>query len=147
MGGDDVTMQTDDGRGAVDSLVAGIAHEGRRADAEALIALGERVTGEPARLWPGKIIGCGTHHYRYESGREGETALFGFSPRAKATTLYLTSGGLDRYQHLLDRLGPHTTGSGCIYLTRLSDVDAGVLEELVAAAVADRREDERQRAG
>ena len=89
------------------------------------------MTGEPPVLWGTSIVGFGTYHYRYESGREGDSALVGFSPRKGNLVLYLIGGFADRHQKLLDELGPHKTGKGCLYLKNLADIDLDVLRRLV----------------
>ena len=82
-------------------------------------------------MWGPSIVGFGNYRYRYESGREGTAALVGFSPRKANLVLYLVGGVTDRYPKLLERLGPHKAGKGCVYLKRLDDVDLEVLQELV----------------
>ncbi|KQX05358.1 MULTISPECIES: DUF1801 domain-containing protein [unclassified Leifsonia] len=114
----------------VGDFIAAVPSARRRADAETLLGLYSRVTGEPARL-SGTIIGFGSHHYRYESGREGDVAAAGFSPRKAATSIYLMDG-ISRYPDQLARLGPHTTGVGCLYIRDLSAIDLGVLEQIIA---------------
>ncbi len=131
------TADTDPG--AVDRFVDGLADGGKRGDTRTLIDLGQRVTGEPPAMWGKSIIGFGSYHYRYDSGHEGDAALFGFSPRAKAFTLYLSSGPIETFQPYLDRLGKHRTGVGCLYINRLADIDEAVLADLVAASVEARR--------
>lgn len=123
---------------AVDSFLAGIADPARRADAEALRALIERVSGEPAAMWGPAIVGFGAYHYRYESGREGDMCRIGFSPRAKELVLY--NLGVSREPDLLARLGKHRTGKGCLYLKRLADIEQGVLEEMIRRALVHMRE-------
>jgi len=120
---------------SVAAFVAGLADERQRADSERLIALMSKVTGEPATMWGPSIIGFGSYHYRYASGREGDTPLVGFSPRKTALTLY-ASAGEDERADLLARLGPHKVGKSCVYVKRLSDVDEQVLADLVRAGVA-----------
>jgi Domain of unknown function (DU1801) len=120
---------------SVAAFVAGLADERQRADSERLIALMSKVTGEPAIMWGPSIIGFGSYHYRYASGREGDTPLVGFSPRKTALTLY-ASAGEDERAELLARLGPHKVGKSCVYVKRLSDVDEQVLADLVRAGVA-----------
>ena len=117
------------------AFVAAIADERQRADSERLIALMSRVTGEPATIWGPSIIGFGSYHYRYASGRQGDAPLVGFSPRRSALTLY-GSAGDDVRADLLARLGPHKVGKGCVYLKRLSDVDEQALVELIRAGAA-----------
>jgi hypothetical protein len=117
--------------GDVAAFVAGIADDQRRRDAEYLVGLMGEVTGEPAVMWGAAIIGFGSRHYRYESGREGDTVAVGFAPRKAQTAVYLT-GGLDRYGDLLARLGPHETAKGCLYLKRVDQADADALRAIVA---------------
>jgi Domain of unknown function (DU1801) len=119
----------------VEEFLAGVPDERRRADARALCALLADVTGEPPVLWGSSIVGFGSYHYRYESGHEGTSALVGFSPRKTSLVLYLIGGFEDRHGKLLERLGPHKTGKGCLYLKRLADVDRDVLRELVDRSV------------
>lgn len=106
----------------------------RQADAKALVKLMTDASGEKARMWGTSIIGFGTRHYRYESGREGDTVLVGFSPRKAATVIYGVTGSKDA-PGLLATLGKHTTGKGCLYIKRLSDIDRTVLAKLIVSAV------------
>jgi Domain of unknown function (DU1801) len=119
----------------VDAFLDAVPDERRRADARTLCSLLAEVTGEPPVLWGTSIVGFGTYHYRYESGHEGDSALVGFSPRKTALVVYLVGGFEDRHGKLLERLGPHKTGKGCLYLKRLADVDLDVLRELVERSV------------
>lgn len=107
----------------------------RKRDAQTLLDLMTRVTGEPATLW-GTIVGFGQYHYRYESGREGDAPAAGFAPRKAASTIYLANG-VGAHEDLLARLGPHTTGVGCLYIKDLETVDLAVLEEIVASTHAE----------
>jgi hypothetical protein len=93
----------------------------RRRDAQTLLELMARVTGEAPRLW-GSVIGFGQYHYKYASGREGDAPAAGFAPRKAATTIYLPDG-IGRYDEQLKQLGPHTTGVGCLYIKDLEKVD------------------------
>jgi Domain of unknown function (DU1801) len=108
----------------------GVTPEKRRRDAEKLLELMARVTGEPPQLW-GSIIGFGQYHYKYQSGREGDVAAASFAPRKAATTIYLVDG-VGRYEQQLQRLGPHTTGVGCLYVKDLDKIDLSVLEDIIA---------------
>ncbi|WP_421741275.1 DUF1801 domain-containing protein [Cellulomonas sp.] len=119
----------------VDAFVAAVEHPVRRRDAERLIALMSRITGEPPRLWGPTIVGFGSYHYRYASGREGDAGAAGFSPRKAATTVYLPDG-VDAHSDLLATLGPHTVGVSCVYIKDLDTVDLGVLEEVVRRSYA-----------
>jgi hypothetical protein len=117
---------------AVRTYLDGVTPEKRRRDAQKLLELMARVTGEPPQLW-GSIIGFGHYHYKYPTGREGDAAAAGFAPRKAATTIYLTDG-VGRYSEQLEQLGPHTTGVGCLYIKDLETVDLSVLETIVAAS-------------
>ncbi|MFF5081299.1 DUF1801 domain-containing protein [Actinoplanes sp. NPDC000266] len=103
----------------------------RQRDARLLVALMAEVTGEPPAMWGSAIIGFGSRHYRYDSGREGDVAAIGFSPRKGQTSIYLT-GYLEAYEDLLEKLGPHKTGKGCLYLKRVDQADQESLRQIVA---------------
>ena len=107
------------------------------ADAKALVKFMQSATGEKPKMWGPSIIGFGSYHYKYDSGREGDMPLIGFSPRKTATVLYLT--GLSDSEALLAKLGKHTTGKACLYIKKLADVDQQVLETLVIKSVATMR--------
>jgi hypothetical protein len=115
----------------VDAFLEAVPDEKRRADAYALLELMRSVTGEPPVMWGPSIVGFGSFHYRYESGRTGDAPLAGFSPRKANLVVYLVGGFEDRYPKLLEQLGPHKTGKACLYLKRLGDVDLDVLRQLV----------------
>jgi len=107
----------------------------RRKDCTALVKLLTRVTKAKPRMWGPSIVGFGDYHYRYESGREADWFLAGFSPRKTALTIYLM-GGARLDAATAKRLGRHKTGGGCLYVKKLEDVDAKVLEEVARASVA-----------
>ncbi len=114
---------------AVQEYLLGVTPAKRQRDAQTLLELMGRITGEPPRL-SGSIIGFGSYHWKYESGREGDGPAASFAPRKAATTIYLPDG-IGAYADRLERLGPHTTGVGCLYLKDLSAIDLGVLEEII----------------
>lgn len=117
----------------VSAFLDAVSHPVRRADAEALIELMSEVSGQPPMMWGPSIIGFGHLHYRYASGAEGDMPAVSFSPRAAKLVLYvLTQEGAD--DPLLKRLGKHSTGRVCLYITKLADVDAGVLRQIVERA-------------
>lgn len=118
-----------------EAFIAAVPDEARREDARTLCRLLADWTGEPPAMWGTSIVGFGSYRYRYESGHEGTAALVGFSPRKANLVLYLVGGVEDRYPKLLERLGPHKRGKGCLYLKRLDDVDRDVLRELVERTV------------
>ncbi|MFI6445582.1 DUF1801 domain-containing protein [Kitasatospora sp. NPDC050543] len=112
-------------------FLAAVADERRRADARALCALMAEVTGAAPVMWGTSIVGFGTYHYRYATGREGDWPPVALSPRKQALTVYLAEGFEGRYAQLVARLGPVTTGKGCLYIKRLDAVDGNALRELV----------------
>jgi Domain of unknown function (DU1801) len=135
------TLPSEESTGAFISRVSGDA---RREDAQKLCGLLAEWTGEPPVMWGTSIVGFGCYHYRYDSGHEGTAPLVGFSPRKSNLVLYLVGGVQNRYPKLLQQLGPHKLGNGCLYMRRLDDVDHEVLHALVERTVrvhrgADRR--------
>lgn len=120
-------------------FVAAVENEQKRKDAEWIMAMMAEVTGESPVMWGPSIIGFGTYHYVYASGREGDWMLTGFSPRKAAISIYLMSG-VEREAELLAKLGKYKMGKSCLYIKRLSDVDTDVLRELVVASVEKVRE-------
>ncbi len=121
---------------SVDAFIAAAQPPERSADARVIRATMERLSGEPARMWGPSIVGFGRYHYKYDSGREGDMARIGFSPRKAELVLYLLDG-FPGHAELMGRLGKHRTGKSCLYIKRLSDIDMGVLEELIAASIAE----------
>lgn len=132
---------------SAEAFLAAVPDEGRRADAQTLCGLLSEWTGESATMWGAAIVGFGSYHYRYESGHEGTAPLVGFSPRKGNLVVYLVAGAQDRYPELLEQLGPHRLGKGCLYLKRLDDVDHEVLRALVERTVRVHRGADRRAAG
>jgi hypothetical protein len=120
----------DEASQSIQAHLDGVTPEKRRRDAQTLLELMTRVTGESPRLWRG-VIGFGQYHYKYQSGREGDAPAAGFAPRKAAATIYL-SDGVGRYDEQLKELGPHTTGVGCLYIKDLDKIDISILENIVA---------------
>ena len=120
---------------SVATFVDAISDPTQRADAKALVKLIEDAAGEKPKLWGPSIIGFGSCHYRYDSGREGDMPLISFSPRKNATVLYNLIGSSDS-KTLLAKLGKHTIGKGCLYIKKLADVDQQVLETMVVKSLA-----------
>jgi Domain of unknown function (DU1801) len=114
----------------VDEFLAAVEHPGRRADSVELLELMGGITGQEAVMWGPGIVGFGSYHYRYASGREGDAAAVGFSPRKTNLALYGLTYGPDA-EHLLPVLGKHKTGVACLYINKLQDVDRDVLAEMV----------------
>lgn len=120
-----------------------VPDEKKRDDSLAVLALMREVTGEEPKMWGTSIVGFGSYHYQYESGREGEFMLVGFSPRKQNLTLYIMPG-FERYDQLMAKLGKYKTGKSCLYVKKLEDVNQDVLRELVAQSVAFMRQQDRQ---
>ncbi len=122
---------------SVDGYIAAIQDETRRQDCAALAKLMTKATKEPPKMWGTNIVGFGNYHYKYESGREGDSCLTGFSSRKDAISIYLAC--LPKHEALLAKLGRYKMGKGCLYLRQLSDVDAKVLEQLISSAATERK--------
>jgi hypothetical protein len=131
---------------SVAAFINALTDPARRADAKALVKLLQSVAGEKPKMWGPSIIGFGSYHYRYESGREGDMPLLGFSPRKPATVLY-NMIGFSASAELLAKLGKHTAGKGCLYIKKLADVDQKVLQALAVKSVAGMRARHRSAAG
>jgi hypothetical protein len=129
------TRATDDD---VEMFLSSVEDELRRSDARTVCALITKVAKAPPVMWGTSIVGFGHRVVRYADGRETDWMAVGFSPRKANTTLYLT-GGLETYADLLADLGKHTTGKGCLYVKRLSDVDLAVLRKIVGRSVVQAR--------
>ena len=125
------TKQTDS---SVAAFLDSIEDGRKRADAKAVAKIMKRVTRSRPKMWGGAIVGYGQHHYKYESGREGDWFLAGFSPRKQALTLYIMPG-FSSYGPLMKKLGKYKTGKSCLYIKKLEDVNLEVLEELVSRSV------------
>jgi len=121
---------------SVEDYIAAIDDETRRSDCEVLIKLMSGITKQPPRMWGSSIVGFGSYHYRYESGREGDMCQTGFSSRKGDISVYLVASGANQ-DELLAKLGKHRMGKSCLYIKRLDLVDAGVLRQLVADSVAE----------
>ena len=127
-------IKTKQNDGDVNAFLAKVPDERKRDDAFTILELMKRVTGHDAEMWGSSIIGFGQYHYRYQSGREGDFFLVGFSPRKQSLTLYIMTG-FDDYTDLLSRLGKYKAGKSCLYIKRLEDIDITTLEMLIAKSV------------
>ena len=108
----------------------------RRKDSQELLIMMKAVTGKVPRMWWDSIVGFGTYHYKYQTGREGDWMVTGFSPRKQNLTVYIMPG-FSKYQALLDKLGKYKKSVSCLYLNKLDDVDRRVLRQLVTRAYKD----------
>ena len=120
---------------SVDDFLASIPDEKKRQDTYEIMGMMEVITGSSPKMWGTSIIGFGAYYYHYRSGRQGEWALTGISPRARNVTVYIMPG-FSNWQHLMSKLGKYKTGKSCLYLKKLEDVDREVLYELIKETVA-----------
>ena len=127
-------LKTKRNEGDVEAFLNTVPDEKKRQDSFAVLKLMKQVTGEEPVMWGDSIIGFGSYHYKYASGREGDWFLTGFSPRKQNLTLYIMAG-FDEYEQLLSKLGKHSTGKSCLYVKKLDDVDIDVLKKLVKQSV------------
>ena len=114
----------------VEAFLNSVENEKKRQASYTIKELMEEVTGEEAKMWGDSIVGFGSYHYKYKSGREGNWFLTGFSPRKQNLTLYIMAG-FSGYDDLLQDLGKYKTGKSCLYINKIEDVDLDVLRELV----------------
>jgi hypothetical protein len=129
------TVETD---ASVAEFINAVDDDVKREDSWKLVEIMQQVTGEPPRMWGPSIVGFGTYHYVYESGREGDMPVVGFSPRKAALTLYINSkSGWEAHADLMESLGKHKVGKGCLYIKRLSDVDMEKLAGLIERSAKD----------
>jgi hypothetical protein len=119
---------------SVDAFIRSLP-EPRRADVRTFVKLMQSVSRQKPKMWGPSIIGCGSYHYRYDSGREGDMPLLAFSPRKSANVLYICLSD----KSVLGKLGKHTLSGGCLHIKKLSDVDPGVLKAIVADSYANMR--------
>jgi hypothetical protein len=125
-----MSLKTTKNDNNVEDFLKSIDHEKKQADSFAILKLMKAVTGKEPHMWGDSIIGFGSYHYKYASGREGDWFLTGFSPRKQNLTLYIMSG-FEEYDDLLSKLGKHKTGKSCLYINKLEDIDLKTLRELV----------------
>ena len=121
---------------SIEAHLASRGSDAQRADCHALMAIMKKVTQQPPKMWGPSIVGYGSYRYTYETGRSGEACLVGFAIRGRELVVYLLAESAEQAE-LLSRLGPHKMGKACLYFKRLSDLDASVLERLIASSVAD----------
>jgi Domain of unknown function (DU1801) len=118
----------------VNAFLDGIADQSRRTECYAMVDMMKRVTGTEPKIWGTGLVGFGNYHYKYASGHEGDCFITGFASRKSALTLYITAG-LERFPKLLEKLGKHKAGKGCLYIKNLDDVNLSVLEDLLKKSV------------
>ena len=119
---------------SVDAFLKGIEEKGKREDCFAISAIMEELTGSKPKMWGSSIVGFGDYHYKYASGREGDWFLTGFSPRKQNISVYIM-GYLEFFPDILEKLGKHKHGKGCLYIKRLDDIDVNVLKTLIKTSI------------
>ena len=119
---------------SVTAFIGSIEGAERRRDVKKVAAMMREATGSRARMWGASIVGFGEYHYRYDSGREGDFMITGFSPRKQALVVYIIPG-FAPFAPLMTKLGKYKTGKSCLYIRRLAEVDETVLRKLIAASV------------
>ena len=127
-------LKTKPHKGSVTEFLKSVSNETRRKDAQAILKLMKQITGERPKMWGPTMVGFGSYHYKYASGREGDWFVTGFSPRSQALTLYIMAG-FTRYDSLMKKLGKYKTGRSCLYIKNLEDIDTKVLKQLVELSV------------
>lgn len=126
--------KTTETTGSVTDFLNSVKDEAKRKDSLQLAKIIEKQTGFAPKMWGPSIVGYGNYHYKYESGREGDAPLVGFSPRAAAIVIYL-SGNFDKREELLQQFGKHKSEKGCIYIKKLEDINLDVLNKMIASHV------------
>jgi len=116
---------------SVANFIDTVKDDTKRQDCLELTSIIKRLTGIEPKMWGTSIIGFGSHHYKYESGRQGDSPDISFSPRASSIAIYL-SGNFDNREKLLEKFGKHKTEKGCVHINRLADIDTKVLELMIS---------------
>ena len=127
-------LKTKPNKLSVEKFLNSIKDEKKKADSFKVLELMKKITKEEPVMWGPSIVGFGKYHYKYASGREGEFFVTGFSPRKQNLTLYIMSG-FKKYDGLMKKLGKYKTGSSCLYINKLEDVDLKVLKSLITESV------------
>lgn len=127
-------LKTKRNKGDVESFLNSVSDEKKRQDSFAVLELMQQITGKEPEMWGDSIVGFGSYHYKYDSGREGDWFVTGFSPRKQNLTLYIMSG-FDEYDQLLSKLGKHSIGKSCLYIKKIEDINVDVLKDLVKKSV------------
>ncbi|MEM7277574.1 MAG: DUF1801 domain-containing protein [Pseudomonadota bacterium] len=115
---------------SVKDFIAGVKNETRRKDAQVLLKIMREVTGKRAKMWGNSLVGFDKYHYKYDSGREGDSLMVGFSPRAQNMAIYIMPG-FEPFEKIMAKLGKYKTGASCLYINKLADVDIKVLTRLI----------------
>jgi hypothetical protein len=128
-------LKTRPTKASVEKFIKRVPDAQQREDCFTILKLMSEATGEPPKMWGPSIIGFGTYHYKYATGREGDMPIIGFSPRKQNLTLYVLWYGFEEQADLFKKLGKHTTSKSCLYIKRLSDVDLPTLKKIIKVSV------------
>ena len=127
-------LKTKPQKTSVAAFLNAVDNDVRRQDAKVIAKMMAKITGKKAVMWGGSIVGYGSYHYKYKTGREGDWMITGFSPRKANLVLYIMAG-FSRYDTLMAKLGKYKTGKSCLYINKLDDIDLSVLEKLISESV------------
>jgi len=129
-----VELKTKKNDASVKEFLGSIEDQQRRKDCQEVAKMMRKATGKTAKMWGTSIVGFGDYGYKYASGREGNWMRIGFSPRKQSLTLYIMNG-FGKYDELMQKLGKHKTGTSCLYINRLSDIDIEILNKLIVESI------------
>ena len=127
-------MKTKLNDGDVNAFLNEVEQDKKREDSFRILQIMQNITKEEPKMWGTSIVGFGMYHYKYDSGREGDMPITGFSPRKQSLTLYIMNG-FGRYEELMAKLGKYKTGKSCLYIKKMEDIDEEVLRELITRSV------------
>jgi len=126
-------LKTKENKASVEKFLNGVSDTKKREDSFTILEMMKKITKKEPKMWGPSIVGFGKYHYKYESGREGDFFISGFSPRKQNLTIYIMPG-FKKYEELMKKLGKYKTGKSCLYIKRLEDVDMKILKELVSSS-------------
>ncbi len=128
-------LKTKPNEQSVEAFLNSVEDEKKRQDCLTILEIMKQITKAEPQMWGTSMVGFGTYHYKYESGREGDWFVAGFSPRKQNLALYIMAG-FSRYDELLSKLGKFKTGKSCLYINKIADIDLKILKELITQSVA-----------
>ena len=127
-------LKTKKNEASVEKFLDGVKDAKKREDSYIILKIMKQITKADPKMWGTSMIGFGSYHYKYSSGREGDWFVTGFSPRKQSLTLYIMSG-ISKYPDLLKKLGKFKTGKSCLYINKIEDIDIKILKELIKQSV------------
>ena len=132
-------LKTKVNNGSVKNFLSSVSPEQRREDCYEILQMMEKITGEKGKMWGKSIVGFGSYHYTYASGREGDWFVCGFSPRKANISIYLSCCDISKMNDVLSKLGKHKIGKSCLYINKLEDIDTKVLEKMIKESLKDNK--------